>query len=280
MSLSREEEERLKRLSQGLGWTESFTSTFRRSLERKSSSDRHQELATMEKSLPGESAGASADEQVARPLIDISGALRAMQGVTGPQRVAEPASFVTPVSRPPDPGYLEKFRELAGLNHFSRPSHPTCDRCKSTLSGNYYKVKGYDICRRCIRVFRIRLWMLNAWPNFKARSLLKSGLKDLRQATRLEPGNPQVGNNIKNLKSLRAGARGNILGGLFGAPLWGLTLVLDIWRKPRYLWTAAAIAGAGLFIWGGQYRLLALRSLLPLALVVWLIRRFTRTKRG
>jgi len=101
------------------------------------------------------------------------------------------------------------------------PVNPSCDRCSNTLHGKYYKWENKDLCRRCMRRIRIRRKILAAMPNREIWRLVRSAVKDLRNAAKYDRQNEQIKTNLKNIKPLLSSVGGSgMMFFCFWTPLW------------------------------------------------------------
>lgn len=174
-------------------------------------------------------------------------------------------------------GIMEK-KPLGPLN-FSTPSvpaAPTCKRCSSRIKGAYMSFKrpsggSVSLCKTCARRIRLRLRILGAKPNSTIRSMAKSALRDLREATRLDPGSKQIQKNITNIGSILSAVNGSWFKYIFlWVPLWALA---GIWSLIQYLiipfWVCALCVVDKLWDSGGIFKLLAVFIVMgPIVLIL------------
>jgi len=96
----------------------------------------------------------------------------------------------------------------------SAPARPTCARCSSAIYGSYRQFKKpdggtADLCEACAKPVMSRLRVLSAKPKFKERSLVRSALKDLKKAAKLDPDSDQIRNNIQKIRPLLSATKGS-----------------------------------------------------------------------
>ncbi|MBI5085013.1 MAG: hypothetical protein HZB13_10510 [Acidobacteria bacterium] len=156
---------------------------------------------------------------------------------------------------------LSKFKGSRGAGLLDSPYIPPppspqkCERCERQLKGAYYTFKKpsggkADLCKRCRNRVTLRLRMLACKPNFKARSMAKQALRDLKEAARLDPKDEAIRKNIEGVRSLKKAARGSpLIFSLFWIPVWSLVLLFDL-----AITAAVGLAFVGLMLIPSMYK--------------------------
>lgn len=154
---------------------------------------------------------------------------------------------------------LKPIRGSGGLGRTpylpSPPSPQKCERCERQLKGAYYTFKKpsggkADLCKRCRNRVTLRLRMLACKPNFKARSMAKQALRDLKEAARLDPKDEAIRKNIEGVRSLKKAARGSpLIFSLFWIPVWSMVLLFDL-----AITAAVGLAFVGLMLIPSMYK--------------------------